>query len=751
MEEVRQLVQEEGREARNLVAFHVAVDSPASKVARKPPRTLPPAPRPAPRASRLRSASAGRDKRSELRARYWALLFGDLQRARNGFRLKWEYDNTPPPQRPQSLAWEIRKTDFVKPEPKRTYSVKSSPTVSGKNSPCLSGHNTPSGKNSPNLTGKASPGSGKISPRISSSHSSTSPKANIEFFSNKINASKVTAKPEPKIAKELSRLSDIEEKYIKETCEDVPIVKENENKDKDEPLKTKSVEIGHAKLSPSASPKLVVVKSSKSKTNTDTKKHNENISCQAKSTIDKLNAMETEYLQKQLVENKAKNENMLNRDLEIEQQAILKKEDKEEIIVDDKDRELNDSPTKSEDNFADVSSDSSPKSVANDKVADVNVNVDILENTDEILTEMDIKNDSENLIPPCDDLKMEISTESIIIVTEDKDVVNIENVNETVTILKETSSNLPMDAKELAEKPKTSETIAIQVKDDSNTKENDHPMDKKDEPKPVEDSIAKIEDLSPSPTKTNDVEKNTSKDQDTKKSEIKPTSKPAYSQAAAKPKVVTNTKPEVKTPVRLARSSTVVEIRPPVPKVIRPFPKKVQTNKCSYPFNLTTGRTSLFDTTPSPNANRGQVVPRKSTARNIHMAAGDAKLVANRPILKARPRPTALRVNEKGDKREKVSTFLEKVGRKNSVPNSEMNRIESNESIKTLVPEDLKEDDGVNSIEVLNVDNKNDNDGWLTVKSRRESKKQSKTYWANRFRQPSATASLPTLNMLEIA
>ncbi|XP_038217937.1 uncharacterized protein LOC119836626 [Zerene cesonia] len=782
MEEVRQLVQEEGREARNLVAFHVAVDSPASKVSRKPPRSLPPAPRPVPRTSRLRSASAGRDKRSELRARYWALLFGDLQRAigeiyntveanenlnecqevilvlenytrdfkalAEWFRLKWEYDNTPPPQRPQSLAWEIRKTDFVKPEPRRAYSVKSSPTVSGKNSPCLSGHNTPSGKNSPNLTGKASPGSGKISPRISSSHSSTSPKANIEFFSNKINASKVTAKPEPKIAKELSRLSDIKEKDIKETCEDVSIIKENGVKDKEEPFKPKIIEIGHAKLSPSASPKLVVVKSHKSKTNTDTKKQNEDISCQAKSTIDKLNAMESEYLQKQLVENKTKNDNMLNRDLEIEQQASLVKENKEEIAVDDKDRELNDSPTKSEDNFADVSSDSSPKSIANDKTAIVNVNVENSENRDDILNEMDIKNDYENSSPSCIDVKMEISTESIIIVTED---FNIENINEKETSLNATTNDSLSDYKELAEKEEAKEAMDIKVKDDSNqdSKESGNSIDKKDETESAKDSIKNIEDVA-APTKLNELEKNTSKEQDNKKSEAKPTSKPAYSQAAAKPKAIYNTKSEVKTPIRLARSSTVVEIRPPVPKVIRPFQKKVQTNKCSYPFNLTTGRTSLFDATPSPNVNRGQVVPRKSTARNIHMGAGDAKLVTNRPILKARSRPTSLRDNEKGDKREKVSTFLEKVGhRKTSVPNSEMNRNESNESIKTLVPEDLKDDDDVNSIEVFNVDSKNDNDGWLTVKSRRESKKQSKTYWANRFRQPSATASLPTLNMLE--
>ncbi|XP_070521596.1 S phase cyclin A-associated protein in the endoplasmic reticulum isoform X2 [Cardiocondyla obscurior] len=150
MADVRLLIQEEGRAARNLVAFNVPVGtSNTEKITKKPPSV----PRQAQSGStkrsmkpttRVRSASTGRDKKSELQARYWAFLFGNLQRAVDGiyqtceedeniseckevilvlenytrdfhnliewFKVKWAYENSSPPLRRTPLAWEVRKT-----------------------------------------------------------------------------------------------------------------------------------------------------------------------------------------------------------------------------------------------------------------------------------------------------------------------------------------------------------------------------------------------------------------------------------------------------------------------------------------------------------------------------------------------------------------------------------------------------------------------------------------------------------------
>ncbi|XP_055916800.1 S phase cyclin A-associated protein in the endoplasmic reticulum [Eupeodes corollae] len=190
--EMKKVLDKEGRDAKNLLAYQISSNNettPYEKtniiMHRKPPRSplLTPSRkqqqqlRSAKQNSgpRVRSASTGRDKKSELQARYWALLFGNLQRAVNEiyqtvecyenisscqetilvlenyvrdfkalsewFRMSGDYEATPLPQRPHSLAWEVRKSN---PVPRvRAKSLSSPVTVSGKSSPCFSGKSSP--------------------------------------------------------------------------------------------------------------------------------------------------------------------------------------------------------------------------------------------------------------------------------------------------------------------------------------------------------------------------------------------------------------------------------------------------------------------------------------------------------------------------------------------------------------------------------------------------------------------------------
>ncbi|XP_065355667.1 S phase cyclin A-associated protein in the endoplasmic reticulum [Calliphora vicina] len=210
--EMKEALVREGRDAKNLLVYQMRDDKPLALGAnyekyvssplshRKPPKSpnalLPPTaltPKKSHSPSRhsskqstgprVRSASTGRDKKSELQARYWALLFGNLQRAVNEiyqtvecyenisscqeailvlenyvrdfkalgewFKVSWDYESRPLQQRPNSLAWEIRKSN---PVPRVRAKSLSSPTVSGKSSPC------------PCNSGKSSPCLGNLDP-----------------------------------------------------------------------------------------------------------------------------------------------------------------------------------------------------------------------------------------------------------------------------------------------------------------------------------------------------------------------------------------------------------------------------------------------------------------------------------------------------------------------------------------------------------------------------------------------------------
>lgn len=666
--------------------------------------------------------------------------------------------------------------------------MKSSPSVSGKNSPCLSGHNTPSGKNSPNLTGKASPGSGKLSPRIS--HSNTSPKGSIEFFSSKI-ASKTTTKPEPKVGKD-PRLSDIKEKDPK----DANHVTEKEKPTKDEITTAKPViEVGKAKeIPPNAVPKPVVVKSAKRTTvNDEDNKRNTELSSQAKSTIAKLDAMENEFLASHLTEVAVTNDNLLNKDIEKERSdddSCTKQEELPNSVESVDQESPNKSPAKSEDNFGDISNASSKSS--DDKPTGIDKNYEIvatylINKPDTAFTQ---PNGVNNKIDEAQS-GLKVSENNIEKNKKSLEIAETKNTAKT-KFSKQNNKDLKSNAthkdakkseqckdlkkdKEKDQLLKENKSEVIKTTDVRDTKKTEPLKDlKKDSPPTKELSSNPIEnghvnneinksDASKDSKNENNIKKSDSKsqidadaDKETKKddpkkvetktnTETKSVSKPAYSQAAAKPKPATP-KTEIKTPTntKLVRSKTVIEIRPNSAPKPRQFLNRGQ--KCSYPFNLTTGRTSLFDAPGNKTNNVSKKLMHKP-----QMASGDSKN-QTKDIKTRPPRPVSLKINEKGDEIEKRNPSLEKIkdiDEYNSSDTVTPSRIESSESLKTLVPDN---GDVANSIEVLNIDDyKNDNEGWLTVKSRRLSResKKSKSHWTNRFHQPSATTSLPTLNMIE--
>uniref|UniRef100_A0A182JUJ5 SCAPER_N domain-containing protein n=1 Tax=Anopheles christyi TaxID=43041 RepID=A0A182JUJ5_9DIPT len=179
----RKYFNQEGKEAKNF--YHLSDDG--GEPQRSPPKRPPIGVRPrciqshvsqrqkslTKTGPRVRSASTGRDKKSELQARYWAFLFGNLERSVNEiyltvecyenlssckeailvlenyirdfkalaewFKVSWDYEATPLPQRPHSLAWEVRKSNPVP----RVRKQLSSPGMSGKSSPSFSGKNSP--------------------------------------------------------------------------------------------------------------------------------------------------------------------------------------------------------------------------------------------------------------------------------------------------------------------------------------------------------------------------------------------------------------------------------------------------------------------------------------------------------------------------------------------------------------------------------------------------------------------------------
>lgn len=648
------------------------------------------------------------------------------------FRLKWDYDNTPSPNRPLSLAWEVRKTSPAKPELRKTRSCKSSPSVSGKNSPCLSGKNSPcpsTGKVSPNLTShKISPSSsGKISPRIMAGCLSPKQKAEITnaFFS------KVEKIIEGQVANSISESEDDlragGDAYIIK-AETEQIVDEHDSQKQDvvsskilsvpvTPEKLPKVEIGTATEFPSLPTprKAIVVRKSSSKSVPSSESNA---------------GSSTEIVQK--VNDKPKS--VIKKSADAKKPVLLAHVKHTTDILDALENEhLNvaKSIKMSEDTVVIVKNvESIPESVHQMNAKNIEITASM---NDPAVIKVNLKSseDSEQA-PEMVDGKQDKEEE----VTDENAKISNDSDNPIALVSKPAYS-------QAASKPKPAVTTVPAGR---------HPLT---ESKPI--TLVTSSSTGSAPTKNMAV--------------------------ANKPHVKINLNDG-----KMMRSKTIAEIKQGPCRKIEAKPVNVNRNNVkqvpnrnvgSYPFNLTVGRGKLFEgNTTRVTSNLSRVDTTKPKVANNVLRPNNLPIKKEISVTKSaadksdKP-PNALTNGFKNDVKPYFN-FLQPspfpcsdamYSSSETIVNSrhELSHVESNESIRTLCPDGeshLYNGTFAGSVEVLNIIdgnggliNQGGNDGWLTVKSRRLNKnsqaKKSSSHWANRYHQPSATASLPTLNMIE--
>lgn len=648
------------------------------------------------------------------------------------FRLKWDYDNTPSPNRPLSLAWEVRKTSPAKPELRKTRSCKSSPSVSGKNSPCLSGKNSPSpstGKVSPNLTShKISPSSsGKISPKTMAGCLSPKQKAEITnaFFS------KVEKIIEGQVANSVSKSEEDlraggDAQTIK--AEAQQNVDEHGGSSKQDvvssktlsvpgtPEKLPKVEVGTATEFPSLPTprKAIIIRKNSSK----------NVICSESNA-----GSSTEIIQK--FSDKPKT--VIKRSTDANKAALPAHVKHTTDILDALENEhLNvaKSIKMSEDTVIIVKNiESIPESVHQMNAKNIEITASM---NDPAVIKVVLKSKDTERVPEIVDVKQNKDDE----VTDENAKISNDCDNPIALVSKPAYS-------QAASKPKPAVTTVPAGR---------HPL-----------------------------------------TESKPNTLVASSSAGSVPikHMGASNKPHVKITLndsKMMRSKTIAEIKQGPSRKIEAKPVNVNRNNVkqvpnrnvgSYPFNLTVGRGKLFEgNTTRVISNLSRVDMTKPKMANNVLRPNNLPIKKESPVTKSTSnksdKPSNALTNGFKNDAKPYFNFLHPspfpcsdamYSSSETIVNSrhELYHVESNESIRTLCPDgesNMFNGSFAGSVEVLNIIdgnggliNQGGNDGWLTVKSRRLNKnsqaKKSSSHWANRYHQPSATASLPTLNMIE--